>query len=102
MEEDIVVVTYKKNFGRFEKWLHSKIGGPPDIRCPLDEVGSEIWLLCDGKHSILEICRIMDEKHHENIEPVTKRIWGFLEILHGRGLITFGVFEDFKKESNRK
>lgn len=84
---NIVVITYKKNFGRFEAWLHRRIGGPSFIKRPLDEKGTKIWEMCDGKHTILDICIEMDRIYKEDMEPVLKRTLGFLEILLTRGLI---------------
>jgi len=83
----IAVITYPKNFGRFEGWLHKYIGGTGEIRRPLDPYGTDIWLMCDGRHTVLEICTRMFSKYHEEIEPVFPRIKRFLEILVVRGLV---------------
>lgn len=86
-EKDLVVLIYKKDFSKFEKKLHSKIGGPEDIRRPLDDKGSKIWELCDGQHTLKDICDEMDGIYHEDIEPVLDRVWKFLEILLQLNLI---------------
>jgi hypothetical protein len=82
-----VVLVYPKNFTNFESWLHKRIGGPDMIRRPLDEVGSKVWLMCDGKHTIEVICNELDEEYHEEIEPVLDRVWRFLELLLKQNLI---------------
>jgi len=86
-EDGKVVLIYKKSFSRFERWLHKLVGGPENIRRPLDDMGTEIWDLCDGEYNIGEICRIMDDRYHEKIEPVLPRIWGFIEMLLKRNLV---------------
>jgi hypothetical protein len=86
-ENERIVLIYKKDFTRFEKKLHNKIGGPEDIRRPLDEKGTRIWELCDGQHTLEDICSEMDELFHEEIEPVLDRVWKFLELLLQLNLI---------------
>ena len=81
MESGKAVIIYSKDFNKLEKKLHSVVGGPQNIRRPLDEVGTDIWLMCDGKHTIFDICTDLDAKHHEKVEPVVKRVTSFLEIL---------------------
>ena len=90
-EEGKVVLIYPKNFTRFEKFLHRHVGGPTDIRRPLDEKGTLIWNMCDGEHNVHEICKETYEEFREDIEPVLRRVWGFLQILHNLNLITFEV-----------
>ncbi len=85
--DEKVVLIYPKNFTKFETWLHKRIGGPDKIKRPLDEVGSKIWLMCDGKHSIEYICTELYEQYREELEPVLERVWKFLEVLLKLNLI---------------
>ena len=87
-EKGKVVLIYPKNFSRFEKFLHRHVGGPKNIRRPLDDKGTFIWKMCDGKHNLHEICTETYKEFKEDIEPVLKRVWGFLETLLKLGLIT--------------
>ena len=93
-----VVLIYPKNFTKFESWLHKKIGGPDMIRRPLDEVGSKIWLMCDGKHNISTICAELDEQYHEEIEPVLDRVVKFLEILLSLNLVRLSTKRVYPKK----
>lgn len=86
-ESDRVVLIYKKDFSKFERRLQKRLGGPDVIRRPLDEKGSRIWELCDGQHTLQDICDEMDALYHEDIEPVLDRVWKFLEILLKLNLI---------------
>jgi hypothetical protein len=86
-EDGKVVLIYPKNFTRFERFLHRHVGGPDNIRRPLDDKGAFIWKMCDGKHNLHEICIETHKEFKEDIEPVLKRVWGFLEILLKLGLL---------------
>ncbi|MFA5771789.1 MAG: PqqD family protein [Thermoplasmata archaeon] len=93
-ENDKVVIIYKKNFSRLEKFLHKHLGGPEDVRVVLDDKGTAIWEMCDGNTNIKDICTKLDEKYKEEIEPVFPRTWKFLEMLIDRNLIRLEVPED--------
>lgn len=99
-DEGRVILIYPKNFTKFEKFLHRHIGGPDNIRRPLDDKGTFIWKMCDGKHNVHEICQATYNEFKEDIEPVLKRVWGFLEILLQLNLIAFEKQE--KEEKGEK
>lgn len=101
-EEGNVVLIYPKNFTKFEKFLHKRIGGPANIRRPLDDKGTYIWKMCDGEHSVHEICQATYDEFKEEIEPVLRRVWGFLSILLKLNLITMDVPERGKKIDSEK
>ncbi len=98
--EGEVVLIYPKNFTRFEKFLHRHIGGPDDIRRPLDEKGTFIWNMCDGEHNVHEICQASYDEFHEDIEPVLRRVWGFLETLLRLNLISMEVGKPRKENAD--
>ena len=96
-----VTLRYKKNFGRFERWLFTKVGGAEYLNVPLDEVGSYLWLGCDGRHTIAQLCMGADARFKERVEPVVPRVIKFFEILLRRHLITLArrdVDEDSETE----
>jgi hypothetical protein len=86
-EKGVVIITFKKNFTRFEKFLQKFLKGPENIRLRMDKHGTDIWELCDGKHSAKDICDAMNAKYKEEMEPVPQRVSGFLQILLQRQLI---------------
>ena len=86
-EGEIVVITYPKKFGKMEKWLQNRIGGPEDIRRPLDKFSSYIWEICDGKNTVADVVRKFDEKFGEEVAPASDRVQIFLETLLGLNLI---------------
>lgn len=84
----LVTVTHQKDLHRWERWLMKKVGGSPVIHRKLDEPGSIIWRLCDGEHTVADICSVMDQKYKEDMEPVLTRVIRFLEMLLERNLIS--------------
>ncbi len=81
LENDKVVIVVKKHFTKLEKFLQKYFKGPGYVRVPLDTIGSDIWLLCDGNHTIADICKEIHEKYKESIEPAAPRITKFLAML---------------------
>ena len=86
-DDGTVVLVYKKVFTRLEGWIFRRLGGVEDIRRPLDEMGTDIWNLCDGEHNVGEICKIMHDKYGEDLEPVAPRCWTFVKMLSDRNLV---------------
>jgi hypothetical protein len=98
----MVTVTHRKDLRRWERWLMKKVGGSPVINRKLDAPGSDIWRLCDGRHTVADICGIMDQKYREDMEPVLKRVVGFLEMLLERNLISLNRTVAVSERSLRK
>jgi hypothetical protein len=98
LEAERVILEYPKDFSNFESWLQKRIGGPANIRRPLDEVGTKIWLMCDGKHSVNDICAELDEVYREEIEPVLDRVSKFLELLLRANLIRLSPKQVYPKK----
>ena len=86
-EDEIVIITYPKKFGKMEKWLQSRIGGPEEVRRPLDKFSSYIWEICDGENTIADVVHKFDEKFGEEVAPASERVQIFLEKLLGLNLI---------------
>ena len=86
-EDEIVVITYPKKFGKMEKWLQNRIGGPEEVRRPLDKFSSYIWEICDGESTVVDVVRKFDEKFGEEVAPASDRVQIFLETLLGLNLI---------------
>lgn len=95
-----ITLVYNKQFSRFERWLYKHFGGCEYIRRPLDKYGSLIWKLCDGNHTIADICIILEREFQEELEPVAPRVQKFLEILLRLNLIKLTTKK--KQESSWK
>ena len=51
-ENKKIVIIYPKKFGKIEKWVRDRIGGPKEMRRPLDKFTTFIWEKCDGDHNL--------------------------------------------------
>ncbi len=87
LEEGRVVVTFPKRLTRFERKLQDVLGGPTDLRVPLDDAGSYVWLRCDGATPLARILGEVATRHGAQVEPVGVRILRFVELLAERGLV---------------
>ena len=61
----------------------------PNYKIKLDDIGSFIWDLCDGKRSVKEIGEKMEEKFGDKVEPLYDRLRIFFLHLEKNRFITF-------------
>ena len=80
-ENETVTLIYPKKFGRIEKWIKKKIGGPEELRRPLDKYTTYIWELCNGKNTIGDIISKFDGKFGEEVAPADVRVQAFIKQL---------------------
>ncbi len=59
----------------------------PNFRIKLDDVGSHIWKMCDGKTSVAVISESLKEKFGDSIEPIDARINKFFNHLERGDLL---------------
>jgi len=83
----IITICYPKEFGKIEKWVHDRIGGPDIVKRPLDKYTTLIWNLCDEKHTVKDIIHELDSKFGEEIAPADERVQLFLKKLLELNLI---------------
>lgn len=101
MEDGKAVLVYKKSLTKVERKLKKVIGGPENIRRPLDEPGTDIWLMCDGEHTLWDIIVELDSKYKEDIEPVDKRVSTFIEMLLKLNLVHLEEPDAINKEKGK-
>lgn len=53
----------------------------------LDEIGSEVWCLCDGRNTVYDISTKLADKFGAKAEPLYPRLVTYLKILRQNGLI---------------
>ena len=81
---DVLVPRYGNNaVGRVLK----RVLNDRPVRVSLDDVGTSIWRLCDGKRTVLDIGRTLKSSYGDRIEPVYERLEHFLKQMHRAGLI---------------
>ena len=73
-DDGMVVIVVKKEFGKIERRLAKIFSAPSDVRRPLDDMNTELWLLMDGKNTLADIIHMMDKLFDERISPVSERV----------------------------
>jgi len=68
------------------------------INVRLDEIGSSVWLLMDGKNKVSEICSSIEIKFGERVYPAEKTVTKFLSGLYFKKIINF--YELIKEKKN--
>lgn len=81
---EVLVPRYGKGiFGRvLAKFLNNR-----PVGVTLDDIGTNVWRLCDGRRSVYEIGREMHGRFGDRIEPVYERLETFLTQMHRAELI---------------
>lgn len=81
---------------RFKNEIARRMFKPPKksdyIPIKLDEIGSAIWLLIDGKIRVLEICEKMKMQYPDKMQPIDEtetRVTQFLSLLYQQRYISF-------------
>ena len=90
-ENETVTLIYTKKFGRIEKWIKKKIGGPDELRRPLDKYTTCIWEMCNGKNTIGDIISKFDGKFGEEVAPADVRVQAFIKKLLELNLISLDI-----------
>ena len=73
-----------------ENWLTKRILPKPKNpaqRIQLDELGSFVWNLCDGKYSVQEICQNMEESFKGRVDSVQERTVLFVQQMYQQNFI---------------
>lgn len=88
------VTLFKRKFK--QDWLTRlvyRMGKDPDLKIHLDEYGSLVWIACDGKKTVWQICQILQEQVDKRDDSFPQRTMQFLQSLLGRGCIRFDKSE---------
>jgi hypothetical protein len=88
--DDGIVTLFAPRFKSafLKKWLQPKLKRPY-LRVTLDEIGSAVWLLCDGGRNVKEIAAVVQERFEERIEPCYERMGLFFQQLDGARFIAY-------------
>ena len=88
-KDGIVTLLEPKFKNRFlVKYLRPRVKNP-FLKIKLDQIGSAVWLLCDGKRCVGEIVDQMEAKFEKEIEPCIGRLELFLTHLERSNYISF-------------
>lgn len=85
--EDGIVTLHIENKGVFNKIAQKFFKKPKISYVHLDEMGSFIWPIMDGKMDITEIGKFVEEKFGENAHPLYERLAKYFQILDSYGFV---------------
>lgn len=78
-----------ENKGAFNTIAQKLFKKPRVSHVHLDEIGSFVWPLIDGKRSILEIGELVEEGLGEKVHPTYERLTKFFQILESYSFIAW-------------
>jgi hypothetical protein len=84
----IVLLKPKFTHPFFKKHLLSRMK-KPHYTIRLDEMGSAVWELCDGRLTVKEVGESLRDKYKEKIEPLYDRLSLYLQNLERNRFIVF-------------
>ncbi len=64
-------------------------GKPKTFVIELDEIGSTVWRLIDGKRSVADIAMELEKRFGDRVKPTEVRLALFLKMLERAKLITY-------------
>ncbi len=85
-DEGIVTLNIE-NKGFFNKLAQKFFKKPPVTYVHLDELGSFVWPLMDGKKDIIALGKEVDEHFGEKAHPLYERLAKFFQILDSYGFV---------------
>ncbi len=86
-DESGIVTLEIENKGLANRIAQKVLKKPKITYIHLDENGSFVWPLIDGKSSVLELGKAVDEHFGEAAHPLYERLAKFFQILDGYGFI---------------
>lgn len=72
------------------------VGAPPragEAKVELDEVGSFVWELCDGRRSVREMVACLAKKYKLSRKEAEASLTAFLRSLAGRNLVAIVILK---------
>ncbi|MBQ7097777.1 MAG: PqqD family protein [Clostridia bacterium] len=75
------------NTGLFNRIAQKLLKKPPVTYIHLDENGSFVWPIIDGKKDIIKIGELVKERFGEEAEPLYPRLAKFFQILESYGFV---------------
>jgi hypothetical protein len=87
-EDNLVVLSIRRRDDRWANLLSRVFGIPPERRIELtDELSSRVWELCDGKHTVGEISRLLSADYKLGTRQAEVSVLAFLRTLQSKRLV---------------
>jgi hypothetical protein len=96
-EARIVTVLAPRFRNRLMKRLFEPRLNSRHIRVKLDDIGSEVWLLCDGRRNVKEIADTLEDKFKERVAPCHDRLGVFFRQLEMARFISYANLDECLK-----
>ncbi len=87
LEDNGLVTISIENKGIFNRIFQILFKKPKISYIHLDEFGSNVWQLIDGKRDIIQIGKMFEEKFGNEVNPLYERLAKFFQILSSYGFI---------------
>lgn len=62
---------------------------PKQRKFTLDEIGSSVWVMCDGKTPVAKMIESIQQTHRVNCKEAEVSLLGYLKTLGQKGLVGF-------------
>jgi len=75
-------------------WINllARLGGVPEYRIlTLDRVGSSVWELCDGEHTVRDLISLLASEHKLSRKEAELSMVSYLRQLAQRGVVALAV-----------
>lgn len=90
------VVVHMVNTG-FYNWIAQKVFKKPRVsHISLDNYGSFVWQLMDGKRNVFEISQIVEKQFGDDAAPIVERLVRYCQTLYANNFI--GYVKEKKKK----
>ncbi len=87
------ITIYIENKGAFNKVAQLLFKKPKVSQIHLDEIGSFIWSLIDGKRSIYDISVLLKDRFGETAEPLYDRLVQYMQTMENYNFINMSKID---------
>ncbi len=94
-EEEIVEVIVPRRKDWFGRVMGFLFFVPESRPITLDEVGTRVWHLCDGEHTVEDLIQTLSDEYKLGRREVEASLTEYLKMLGKKGMVGFLVPKDF-------
>ncbi|HOB19687.1 MAG TPA: PqqD family protein [Candidatus Atribacteria bacterium] len=91
VDQSGAVILFLKRNGLAYRLTRPFTGGPELMKVRLDDAGSFVWQLIDGKKSVGEIGKLLEERFGGSATPLYEKLGIFLTVLKNHRFITINT-----------
>ncbi len=87
--EDGLIILEVENRGVFNRIAQRLFKRPQYTKVHMEKYGSFLWLLIDGRRTVMELADLQREAFGEEVEPLYPRIVKYIQIMESYHFIRF-------------